>query len=679
MKRIRRLTILTLALLVTASFFTQYAVTASAPLVGEYIASTDARETGLSRAKGSRTSYVRPVDRSPRSATGASVWPIPEADHAVADGETSTAEAAALEITSEAKALNATETMFRFDDADFWTIGTPQPALRLVQGNFCDPKYVGDLLTYSQTVESTLDDLLANIHRRFGVNFIAGPSVGSLRVNVKSENVPWTTILRSQFFVLGINYVCVDEKTVQLIKNDDLSELEKAETDASQLETRYIKLKYLQPSSGGNKNIAGQSTGGSSQGGSGQSICQNPSQAGGQQSNIPQRCKFERLMIEIRQILGLNDPQDSLVQESDEGASGPGTTKTSYRPSGAPKRPYVGQVPGRNMLLVKANASQLREINELIRHADRPPFQVVIKALVYTANENKLKDIGVQASAIFGSANRNQLGGVTSQPPVPPITNTPPPGQLNPGGVRTLGPGFLNPLGLADAVFGLSAIVGTAQFSVQATALQQQGVISLKSRPFATVLDGDTTDLTVGRQIPVIIQAANNIGGSPGTLQILQAANLLSVTPHVIDDENGNPTAVNLELQLESNDVDPSVVSQDVPAVSVRSIQSNFILNQEQTAILGGFTVDSDSKTVTKTPGLGDIPIFGELFKRRVRTTQINRLYFAISVTVIPYGGPIEPVTVPGATTNPPSLTPEHLDRSNKAEPKQVVPPKPNN
>ena len=93
----------------------------------------------------------------------------------------------------------------------------------------------------------------------------------------------------------------------------------------------------------------------------------------------------------------------------------------------------------------------------------------------------------------------------------------------------------------------------------------------------------------------------------------------------------------------------------------MRSIQSNFIINQEQTAILGGFTVDSDSRTVQKTPGLGDIPILGELFKRRVRASQINRLYFAISVSVIPYGGVIEPVVVPGADPAPPTLTREPL------------------
>jgi type IV pilus assembly protein PilQ len=159
----------------------------------------------------------------------------------------------------------------------------------------------------------------------------------------------------------------------------------------------------------------------------------------------------------------------------------------------------------------------------------------------------------------------------------------------------------------------------------------------------------------------------------------VDASNNLAVTPYVIDDDNGNPIAVTLDMRLAANDVDSSVTARGVPAISKRSVQTQLLLGEDKTAILGGFTVDQDSKTVSKTPVLGDIPIIGELFKRRIRDTRINRLYFAISVSVIPYGEAIEPVTVPGATTNPPSLTPEQLDRSNKAEPKQVVPKRPDN
>ena len=531
-------------------------------------------------------------------------------------------------------------------------------------GSYCDPNFVGPPIRFSQTIELKLEDLLNQLNSRFGVNFIIGPGISDLPLNVKAGSIPWNVLLRSQLYVSGVRAQCIGNNTVELVLNSKVAELEKAKIEAEKLVTKYIKLKYLQPSTGGNKNVAGQSTsaGASNSGGGAAAVlCQSASSSGGQGGaalgiggggggdQLPQRCKFERLMSEIRQILGLNErtaaPGDTgLFRRNnlvtiDQSSAAPATPDV-------PKQAYVGQVPGRNMLIVNATGGQLHEIDELIKRADVPPWQVVIKGLVYTANEDKLLDIGVQTT-IANLGKGDTSGGL-----------------------------FGHTLGALGTLFDFSTLIGTVQFQVQANAFQRDGVISIKSRPFATVLDGNTTDLTVGRQVPVLIQAINPIGGAPGTLEILQAANLLSVTPHVIDDDQGNPVGVNLELQLESNDVDQSVDSQGVPAISVRSIQSNFNLNLEQTAILGGFTVDSDSKTISKTPGLGAIPIIGELFKRRVRASQINRLYFAISVSVLPWGGPIEPVTVPGATTLPPSLTRELLKRANAAEPNQVVDPK---
>ena len=59
--------------------------------------------------------------------------------------------------------------------------------------------------------------------------------------------------------------------------------------------------------------------------------------------------------------------------------------------------------------------------------------------------------------------------------------------------------------------------------------------------------------------------------------------------------------------------------------------------------------------------------------RRRIRDARINRLYFAISVDVITYPDPIKTVDVPGATTQPPSITPEQKRQSDKMEPKQVI------
>jgi type II secretory pathway component GspD/PulD (secretin) len=282
---------------------------------------------------------------------------------------------------------------------------------------------------------------------------------------------------------------------------------------------------------------------------------------------------------------------------------------------------------------VQATDEEIELINQIIALADRPPFQVVIKGLVYTANETRLRDIGVQTNIIASTADGRTTGTILGGP------------------ISGLG-----------TLFDFSTLIGTVNFNIQASALQENGIISIKSRPFAIVLDGDPTELEVGRQIPVLTQGSN-VGGEPGNLEFIGASNLLSVTPHVIDDENGNPVAVNLELQLESNEVDTAVISQGVPAVNRRSIQSRIILNQDKTVILGGFTVDSVNDTTSKTPGLGDIPVLGYLFKRKVRNDQINRLYFAISVTVVPYGQVLEPVTVPGATTDIPNVPPKVLKK----------------
>ncbi len=508
--------------------------------------------------------------------------------------------------------------------------------LNIQDGGYCDTNFVGPTITFAQTAELTLDDLLYQIHNRFGVNFLMGPDLGKLPINIKSGSIPWNTLLRSQLFVSGVRATCLSQNTIQLIKNESLPKLQSGEA----VKTTFLKLKYLQPTTGGNVDVAGQR---SSRGGGGQGDCGGGGGGGGgglSSGGGQQGCgNFEKLIIEIEKILGIRSMSQSSIGGGGGGSQGGGQQTEELRTNRS-----VTVIPGRNILLVRANDEELELIEEIIRRADRAPFQVVIKGLIYTANQDRLKDVGVQTTITEDSG-------------------------------RTTGGIFGHTLGSAGTLFDFSTIIGTFDFNVQATALQQNGVISIKSRPFATVLDGETTDLTVGRQVPVLIQAINPTGGIPGSLQILQAANLLSVTPHVIDDENGNPIGVNLELQLDSNEVDTSVISQGVPSVSVRSIQTRLMLNPDQTAILGGFTLDSDSRSISKTPGLGDIPIIGELFKRRVKQSQINRLYFAISVSIIPFPGEIRPVDVPGATPQPPSITPEMKIRGDKGEPKQVTGP----
>lgn len=636
MKRIKRLTFLAIAGLVAFSFFGQYAATATAPGIRDDMGSVDPDPPSGMAARGSFFDQIFKSTTFPEKDLVSKVLDpnvrlketladdIPNAEH-----EDSTAVPGA---PAEEQAPPP----------------PPQTAAPVPDGGYCDVNFVGQPIVFNQMAELTLDDLLTQIHNRFGVNFLMGPKVRTLPINIKAGALPWNVLLRSQLFVSGVRARCINPNTIELIENTDLPKLQ----DSAELVTKFVKLKFLQRTSGGTVDLAGRSQGGQNngQGGCGGSSAGTGGGTGtfgggggvgnGQNGLTAEQqisSRFDKLIVEIEKILGIR----SMTESSAGGSQTAGGQQTEEKRTNR----FVTQIPGRNILVIRATEEEHALINEIIARADRPPFQVVVKGLVYTADQNRLRDIGVQTNITARTADRRTIGDVRG-----------------------------HTLGGSGTLFDFSTLIGTVDFNVQATALQENGIISIKSRPFATVLDGLCTTLNVGRELPIVIDST--LGGQ-GDVVFVNAANNLAVTPYVIDDDNGNPMAVTLDLRLTANDVDSSVTARGVPAISERSIQTQLLLNEDKTAVLGGFTVDSDSKTVSKTPGLGDIPVIGELFKRRIRDTRLNRLYFAISVSVIPYGDVIEPVKVPGATTDPPSLTPKMLDRSNKAEPKQAVPAKP--
>jgi hypothetical protein len=501
-------------------------------------------------------------------------------------------------VTSESEVRVILETAMRFDAVGGQTTSTGQ--------GFCSAQFAGTSIEYvSQTSSEPASEFLEYISQKSGVSFIYTAEVGSTAMNAKVYGQPWGTYLKAWLRLNGIRATCENDSFVVLESDAELQK----RRNFGDIRSRFVKLKFLQPTSQGTVDVAGR---GGNQG------CNLESGGGGGAGGTQGCGNFEKLVIEIEKILGLRRQAgtSSSANQQRQEAQSPLYGKT------------VTQIPGRNILLIRATEEELAVIDQLIERADRPPFQVLIKGLVYTANESKLRDIGMKTSmavSAFEDGTRTARGAIST------------------GAVNTSG-----------SLFDFSALVGTAEFSAQASLLETQGAISIQSRPFVIVLDGQRADLDVGRQIPVLIQAQSSLGGAPGQLEILQASNLMTVTPFVIDDEDGNPTGVNLTIQLESNDVDTSIVSQGVPSVNRRSVQSRMILDQEKTVILGGFTVDTDSSDVSKTPGLGDLPILGFLFKRKIKRAELNRLYFAISVSVVPYGTIVQPVDVPDASTSIP-------------------------
>jgi hypothetical protein len=481
----------------------------------------------------------------------------------------------------------------------------------------CDPAYHGENISITNESNRPLSllTLVNRLNEAYSANIVLDYDVQETPVRLTITNAPWTSILRTLLDLNDLDMVCLDGGIVQIAKRTKIASMGDLRRRSAPIIREVFRLKYLQQTAGARANLAGQ-------------------------TQATNGATIQSLEDAIRDIL-----------------------KAGGDPRGEARR-----VPGRNQLLVAATAEQMQDIRDLIDRVDRPGYQVKISALVYTANENRLRDIGSQLAIVVGNSRGTNLGGGTTLPTSNNNSgsgtgsdNSQPSG-LNPGGIPGLASGMrvpTNGLGAASplATFGVTSVFGTAQFAYQLTLAQQKGVVNIQSRPFGIVSDGDTFDLVAGTQIPVVTTTI--AGGAPfqsGQVQFIEASRIARITPQVAEDETGKPNYVTLNLQLENNSVDTSLGTfNGVPGVNRQSLQTVLRLRDGETVVIGGLAADQVANSVSKVPGLSGIPILGNLFKRRANQENRDRLYFAITVEVIPQNSALQNFVAPAdAITTPP-------------------------
>lgn len=458
---------------------------------------------------------------------------------------------------------------------------------------FCDKDFVGAPLNIMISANPTMGGLLNALSDTFNLNFLPDPEILELPIAGDVKDVPWNYVLLQQLRFNDLNYQC-ENGAIAILKRSKLQTIQDNQRKSEPIITDSIKLKYLQPAVAGTVNVAGRGAPGAN------------------------------VLDSLEQALNV------IVR------------------AGGDNRGAVSRIPATNEFIISATEDQWLRIRKIIAKADKPSYQVVIYASIVTLNENKLQDTGGSISAVGGTGNLGLLGGLStfggaSAGGTSSSTGSGSggssnlPGSLNPGGVRSLGDGFgTAPTG--GSTFGVSNIFGTIQLSAQLNLLQQRGVVKIDNRPSIVVLDGQTADLQIGRQVSIPIQSIGTLGGGNGQLEVLNAGNTLNASPIVITDENDQPVAVSMNIRVESNDVDTTVVSQGVPSIIRRSTQTSLMLNTNQTAVIGGFSTDSETNSQSHTPGLHKLPLVGGLFKHKISAKNSDRLYFAIRVAVISQG-----------------------------------------
>ena len=528
-------------------------------------------------------------------------------------------------------------------EAQQTTRPAPTPPVRQSeQGQrYGQPGFVGEPVNLN-VVNADIRDILSYITEQYGVNFVIDKSLKQVPVTVHLSDVPWNIALEAILQANGLGAdvqgsilriadakVIADESAIR-------RQIEETRLDTEPLYTEIIQLNYaraagsLAGQAGATGEFTGGATGGNSVGGDA---------GGGGILPIIKRRLSRRGGIEI-----------------DERG---------------------------NRLIVTDVRRSIDAVRQLVALLDQPEPQVEIEARIVIASRNFSRDLGVQLSAIItdpatGAAgifstlpgNNNDRSGSVPNPNLPP--------GRSPGAGLTF-PEPTNALGAtaANTVIGLTTgVFGTARINALLTAGEQKGQAKIIASPRVTTLNNRPAQIESGSQIPVV--TAQNGGAAGGavvfTTTFVSVPLRLSVTPQITE-----AGTVVLRVVAENNSVDPSLANGGTPGINTQRMQSEVLVPDGGTTVVGGALQESESENRSRTPGLASVPGLGNLFKRRATQRNTNEILFFItpriyrpdyqgrpttgtvtdttrSTTIlqpVPLGNPPTNSTVPTGTPNP--------------------------
>lgn len=175
---------------------------------------------------------------------------------------------------------------------------------------------------------------------------------------------------------------------------------------------------------------------------------------------------------------------------------------------------------------------------------------------------------------------------------------------------------------------GGSLVTGDVDINVLIDALNREGLARTLAEPNLTALSGETASFTAGGEFPIPVAQ----DGNTTTIEFKQFGVILDFTPTVL-----SPDRISLRVRPEVSDLTDigaiKVEGFDIPALSVRRVDTTVELASGQSLVIGGLLQQGTRDVVDKVPGLGDVPVLGSLFT----STRYQNNETELIVTVTPY------------------------------------------
>lgn len=293
-----------------------------------------------------------------------------------------------------------------------------------------------------------------------------------------------------------------------------------------------------------------------------------------------------------------------------------------------------------NTLLVQDTADRIGNIRRLVATLDIPVRQVLIESRVVVVRDNFARDLGVRwgVTAVHDKSDGiiAVTGGATGTNTMvnSAISNLISTGSPAPVQVPALNDRFNVNLPVANPAGRLAVALLDDDFLVdlELSALQAEGRGEVISSPRVITANQKEASIRQGVEIPY--QESSSSGAT--TTQFKEAVLSLIVKPQITPDDR-----IIMDLKVTKDSVGQVITNErggQVPSIDTRSVETQVLVNNGQTVVLGGIYETEQSEDYRKVPFLGDIPLLGYLFRSTNRISNKSELLIFVTPKILREG-----------------------------------------
>ena len=271
-------------------------------------------------------------------------------------------------------------------------------------------------------------------------------------------------------------------------------------------------------------------------------------------------------------------------------------------------------------IIVRGKEKDLDVVDKVIKEIDIRTKQVLIEAFIVEANSDFERALGTRLGGYY--QNKGRVAGGVSGVSSGSSTEVSLDDAVNLGSTTDSITNFAA-TGATSGI-GLLRRTTTGILKAEITALESLGMGKTISNPKVFTLDNQVATVTQGEEIPYQTTSEGTTSTS-----FKEAALKLQVTPSIIGDGN-----VLLTIQV-NNDTPNRTTESDEPPINKMEIVTKLLVADGDIVVIGGIKKNVIANSKSQTPGLGNVPVIGNLFKGKSKSDNLDELLVFIALRIL--------------------------------------------